>query len=105
MNYSPTSLRRTRDWRADAECRRPEYDPEQWHPVGTTGYSAVQIEDAQAVCRMCPVMTACRQWALEQREQHGVWGGMTENERTAHHRRNGRRIRAKEKAAEETATA
>jgi hypothetical protein len=85
MSYSPTSLRLTRDWRADAECRN--HDPEMWHPNGTTGPSAVQAADAKAVCQQCPVLGACRQWALDRHEQHGVWGGMTENDRAAYYRR------------------
>lgn len=28
-------------------------------------------------------MTECRRYALEIREQHGIWGGMTEQERRA----------------------
>ncbi|MGV9255643.1 WhiB family transcriptional regulator [Streptomyces sp. NPDC003697] len=38
---------------------------------------------AKAVCTGCPVRTECLAYALDQRIEHGVWGGMTERERRA----------------------
>ena len=41
-------------------------------------------EDAQVaaqVCQECGVRTACLEFALNQREKVGVWGGATERER------------------------
>ncbi|PBC86900.1 WhiB family transcriptional regulator, redox-sensing transcriptional regulator [Streptomyces sp. 2224.1] len=73
------------DWRHDAVCR--EVDPEIFFPVGNTGPALLQIEEAKAVCRRCPVMGQCLQWALESRQDSGVWGGMSEDERHAMRRR------------------
>jgi WhiB family redox-sensing transcriptional regulator len=73
------------DWRDRAVCR--EEDPELFFPVGTTGPALVQIEEAKAVCRRCPVMEKCQQWALETRQADGVWGGLSEAERRAVKRR------------------
>jgi WhiB family redox-sensing transcriptional regulator len=73
------------DWRHDAVCR--EADPELFFPVGSTGPALLQIEEAKAVCRRCPVMGQCLQWALESRQETGVWGGMSEDERRAMRRR------------------
>ncbi|MGW8556797.1 WhiB family transcriptional regulator [Streptomyces tubercidicus] len=73
------------DWRHDAVCR--EADPELFFPVGNTGPALLQIEEAKAVCRRCPVMGQCLQWALETRQDTGVWGGMSEDERRAMRRR------------------
>lgn len=87
MSYSPTSLPRTPDWRDNAECRRDEYDPELWHPAGTTGPWIAQIADAKRVCFGCPVMQQCRQWALARPEESGIWGGTTEHERATWRRR------------------
>jgi WhiB family redox-sensing transcriptional regulator len=36
---------------------------------------------AKAICRQCPVLEECREYALAVREQHGIWGGMNEYER------------------------
>src|SRR6478752_1753507 len=44
-------------WRAEALCR--DTDPELFFPIGTTGAALVQIEQARAVCRQCPVQAAC----------------------------------------------
>ncbi|MEU8682773.1 WhiB family transcriptional regulator [Streptomyces sp. NPDC048611] len=73
------------DWRHDAVCR--EEDPELFFPVGNTGPALLQIEEAKTVCRRCPVMGQCLQWALESRQDTGVWGGMSEDERRAMRRR------------------
>lgn len=36
---------------------------------------------AKAICRECPVLQECREYALVVREPHGIWGGMNEYER------------------------
>ncbi len=33
---------------------------------------------AKLVCASCPVLHACRTYALDMREPLGVWGGLTE---------------------------
>lgn len=73
------------DWRHGAECFGE--DPELFFPIGNTGPALLQIEDAKAVCRRCPVIDQCLQWALESGQDCGVWGGMSEDERRALKRR------------------
>lgn len=36
---------------------------------------------AKLVCRRCPVREQCLSFALENGETHGVWGGMTPDQR------------------------
>lgn len=36
---------------------------------------------AKKVCRRCPVLRSCRDYALDRPELVGVWGGMTAKER------------------------
>ena len=36
---------------------------------------------ARAICRVCPVMGECLEYAMRIREPYGIWGGYTENER------------------------
>ena len=36
---------------------------------------------AKAICEVCRVIDECRDYALEIREQHGIWGGLNELER------------------------
>ncbi len=69
------------DWRNDAACR--DEDPELFVPVGTSGPALSQIAAAKSVCRRCPVMSDCLQWALESGQDAGVWGGASEDERRA----------------------
>jgi WhiB family redox-sensing transcriptional regulator len=38
---------------------------------------------AKAICRTCPVLEECREYSLEVREGHGIWGGLNEMERRA----------------------
>jgi WhiB family redox-sensing transcriptional regulator len=66
-------------WRTRAACRTEE--PDLFFPIGNTGIALLQIEEAKAVCRRCPVMDSCLQWALETGQDFGVWGGMSEDER------------------------
>lgn len=43
---------------------------------------AVRESAARNVCRSCPVLLECRDWAREHRE-YGFWGGESEEERAA----------------------
>lgn len=80
------------DWRHHAACL--DEDPELFFPIGNTGPALLQIEEAKQVCRRCDVKDACLQWAIEAGQDHGVWGGMSEDERRALKRRAARaRIR------------
>jgi WhiB family transcriptional regulator, redox-sensing transcriptional regulator len=36
---------------------------------------------AKTICRSCPVVEQCLDYALKTREPHGVWGGLNEFER------------------------
>ena len=38
---------------------------------------------AKEICARCPVELECREYALGRREPYGIWGGMTESERTS----------------------
>jgi len=54
-------------------------DVELFFPVGTTGAALAQAEEAKAVCRRCPVITDCLEYAIRS-VSVGVWGGMAEDE-------------------------
>lgn len=77
-----------RDWRSRAACR--EVDPELHQPIGESGPALLQVEDAKAVCRGCPVEARCLAWALETNQGFGVWGATTPSERRALKRREAR---------------
>ena len=67
-------------WVSQARCRQA--DPDELFVRGAAQRKAAVI------CRHCPVILECGADALDNRVEFGVWGGMTEDEREAHH--NGR---------------
>lgn len=67
------------DWRHAAICR--DEDSELFFPIGKSGPAILQVEQAKAVCRRCPVTDACLKWALQTGQEFGVWGGLSEEER------------------------
>jgi WhiB family redox-sensing transcriptional regulator len=73
------------EWRHDAACANEGTDL--FFPVGESGSALVQAEQAKLICRRCPVRDDCLQFALTNREDFGVWGGLSEAERRALKRR------------------
>lgn len=66
-------------WRDAALCR--DAAPELFFPIGTTGPAISEIEEAKRVCAVCPVQPQCLEFALRTRQEFGIWGGTTEEER------------------------
>ena len=61
-------------WMADGNCRL--------HPPATFFPSdGVGVDRARKICKDCPVKSTCLEFALEERIDHGVWGGCSERER------------------------
>lgn len=73
------------NWRKYAACKNE--DPELFFPAGSTGSTSRQADEAKRVCFRCPAIDLCLSWALENRQDTGVWGGLTEKERQRLHRR------------------
>lgn len=71
------------DWRVHAACR--SVDPSTFYQSDNErGPARTRREsDAKAVCAACPVIQECLRWALAAREVHGIWGGLTGEERHA----------------------
>lgn len=48
----------------------------------------VKVAEAKAVCAHCPVLARCRNYGLTAgRNEVGIWGGLTEDERRGRRRR------------------
>lgn len=75
----PAAPQSATDWRTHAACRNT--DPALFFPIGTTGPAVEQIQSAKAVCDECPAREPCLDFAMRTRQDSGVWGGMTEDER------------------------
>jgi WhiB family redox-sensing transcriptional regulator len=67
------------DWSDLAACR--DVDPELFFPITSKGPGAFEIARARSVCRGCSVRPECLDWALDREILHGVWGGLSEDER------------------------
>lgn len=48
------------------------------------------IPKAKQICDACPVKAECLEWALTNREEYGIWGGLSAKERA--------RLRGKKRA-------
>jgi WhiB family transcriptional regulator, redox-sensing transcriptional regulator len=73
------------DWRDGAACR--DADPDLFFPDGDIRSARAKVKTAKLICRGCPVRTICLSWALASDQEHGIWGGLTEDERRRLHRR------------------
>jgi WhiB family transcriptional regulator, redox-sensing transcriptional regulator len=67
------------EWRERAACL--DVDPELFFPISDSGPSRYRTQQALAVCAGCPVRAECLDWSLEQNIMHGVWGGLSEDQR------------------------
>lgn len=72
-------------------------DPELFFPISARPDR--RTAEAKAVCGTCPVRDDCLTYATETRQQHGVWGGLSEDERRAIARRAERDATKARKAA------
>lgn len=70
-----TAAVRTRDWMLRAACRgdtEPFHHEPQERGLDRTRRDAV----AESICRRCPVKATCFQYATENHEVDGVYGGV-----------------------------
>jgi WhiB family transcriptional regulator, redox-sensing transcriptional regulator len=61
-------------WMAEGKCR--EHPPQTFFPSDGMG-----VEVARRICADCPVKQPCLDYALDNRIEHGVWGGTSERGR------------------------
>ena len=80
-NYSflPARLGAGRHWRVAAACQTIE--PDLFFPISASARNQNQVDAAKAVCASCLVRRECLEFAVDTRQMHGVWGGLTEEER------------------------
>lgn len=72
-------------WLDDAGCR--DLDTELFFPVSPKGPGRRQADEAKAVCETCTVRRQCARWALATAQEHGIRGGLDEEELVLAHRR------------------
>ena len=74
-------------------CAQPERDPEEWFSDRSRGGQS-RLRDrreAARLCHGCPVLHECLEYAVATRQRYGVWGGMSERDRTVLTRATSRR--------------
>jgi WhiB family redox-sensing transcriptional regulator len=59
-------------------CTDPNIDPEIFFPVSTKEKAA---EAAKAICRKCPEIVRCAEFAMTDLRIQGVWGALSWNQR------------------------
>lgn len=69
-------------WHEDAAC--VDTDPDSFFPEIGPGLHA-DIAAAKRVCARCPVRSECLAYSLAHNEPHGIWGGLTPEERRRQH--------------------
>jgi WhiB family transcriptional regulator, redox-sensing transcriptional regulator len=79
-------------WQSDAACR--DVDPDLFfpshppsHPDNRPSVRARVEEPAKQVCRACPVVDPCLEYAVTRNQDDGIWGGLNEDERRSLRRR------------------
>src|SRR5215469_14526214 len=66
-------------WWRTAACR--DADPELFFPISASVASGNVIRRAKQICASCPVTPLCLDYALTHRQEQGIWGGLTDEER------------------------
>lgn len=72
--YPPANV----DWHTHALCRTGKHTTAKFYPDGA---GKPNWQPALEICRACPVINECLDYALEHRELEGVWGGTTPRQR------------------------
>lgn len=67
------------DWRDRAACADPTIPTEMFFPGP---YDDIERAAALAFCGRCPVADECAEHAYALPERHGIWGGLTEADRS-----------------------
>ena len=79
------------DWQESAACRMLD-GPLFFAPEGEQrAERQVREATARAVCTSCPVREQCLDYALQKSIRHGIWGGLSADERARERRRRARR--------------
>jgi WhiB family redox-sensing transcriptional regulator len=81
MNLPEAAATAGSDWRSKGACLAE--DPDLFFPLSALGPGHEQIAAAKTVCTHCAVRAQCLGFALSTEQEHGVWGGTSEEERRA----------------------
>ena len=74
MTVEGLPVERSEPWMREAACIG--INPKVFYPG-----RGEDAEPAKTICRACPSTAECLNYAIENRELYGVWGGKSENQR------------------------
>lgn len=63
----------SQDWHEDAECAKPKNAE---YIENFFANKPAQQWEAKKLCNSCPVRKQCVQWALNEKQLWGIWGGL-----------------------------
>lgn len=73
------------DWREDARCASLPKDVffsySDSNKGGPRNQREIRVRKARAVCRLCPVIDKCYEFAVKNNEPHGIWAGTLPEQR------------------------
>lgn len=70
------------EWMKDGLCASSTVEPDTWFgEPGEPDYHQ-KAKVAKRICSACPIKDLCLQYAIDNNERFGIWGGMTMRERT-----------------------
>jgi WhiB family transcriptional regulator, redox-sensing transcriptional regulator len=75
-------------------CAPGKVDPEIFHSDDTD-----QRNQAKSICRSCPVIQLCHQYAVETDQRSGIWGGVNRNSNALKQARKKARQRQRDRTA------
>jgi hypothetical protein len=58
-----------------------ESAPDVFYPADDDIYTMQDARYAKSLCAACPIVAECLAFAIDQRENYGVWGGTLPHER------------------------
>jgi len=68
-------------WMTEGACN--DEDPDLFFPISASDAGVDQVRQATSICDRCGVESDCLLYALNNRIKHGIWGGLTEQQRQA----------------------
>ena len=81
LQHLPPPIHESYDWQFDGACLGADAEVF-FSPEYERGIRRTEREDrAKLICARCPVAERCLEFALQTREAHGIWGGLTAGER------------------------
>ena len=86
------ALAHPEDWMEEARCRGA--DPSIFFPVGSKKRLPAEARRAaREFCGACPVQEECLDYAIRNKEEDGIWGSQTPDQRKIHRAVNRRNTR------------